>query len=349
MGNPAHANLPAANAGRRALAAKVGRVAVSAGLLGLIAWRVNWEHVCKGFVQLGPELWLVAVGLLLLSQAASARRWQLFARELNFERPVRQLFLYYLIGMCFNLVLPTSVGGDVVRAWYIDGGQRRRLAAFATVALDRLNGLMVLVALACAATALSPQELPLWLRCSVWGIGAAALVGFAGLPLAARSPLLPLPRRHQLQTVLLALRVPRVLAEATLLSAFVQAASVLIVWLLGAALGLEVPASYYWIMVPMVSLLTLLPISLNGLGLREWGTYLFLAPRGVNEAAALTLSILWTAVNITVSLLGGVVYLGGAFPRPVAGQLSSNEGEADHGRFGGCADQGRERQLDQAA
>jgi uncharacterized membrane protein YbhN (UPF0104 family) len=326
---------------------KLLRLTVSAALLGLIAWRVNWGHVWTALTRLGPEYWLGGLALLLVSQFASARRWQLFARELHFERPVWRLFLYYLIGMCFNLVLPTSVGGDVVRAWYLDGGARRRLAAFAAVFLERLNGLLVLIALACLATALSPLELPLWITGSVWGIAACAAVGLLSMPLAARWSWLPLPRRHQLQTILLALRAPRILAEATALSIFVQAANIIVVWLLGAALGAPVPAGYYWIMVPMVSLLTLLPISLNGWGVREWGMYLFLAPLGIDETTALTLSILWTAVNIMVSLVGGIVYLCGAFPRPGTQSVSS-EGEPD-GSLGSGPHQGREGQLDQAA
>jgi len=325
------------------------RLAVSAALLGGIAWRVNWAHVWTALTHLRPAYWLAGVGLLLLSQVASARRWQLFARELHFQVSVPRLFVYYLIGMCFNLVLPTSVGGDVVRAWYLDGGQRRRLAAFAAVFLDRFNGLLVLIALAGLAAALSPQELPVWVYCCVWGIAAGAAAGLAALPLVARLPWLPLPRRHQMQTVLLALRAPRAMAEGTVLSVFVQAANIAVVWLLGVALGADVPGIYYWILVPMVSLLTLLPISLNGWGVREWGMFMFLAPLGVEEATALTLSVLWTAVNIAVSLLGGVVYLCGAFPRPGTAPLPGAEGESEHGPLGRDPDQGREGQLDQAA
>jgi glycosyltransferase 2 family protein len=327
---------------------KLLRLAVSVVLLAAIAWKVNWADVQNAFVHLRPEYGLAAVGLLLLSQLASAKRWHLFARELHFECSVRQLFVYYLIGMYFNLVLPTSVGGDVVRAWYLAGNARRRLAAFAAVFLERLNGLLVLIALACLATALSPLALPWWIPLCVWGIASGAVLGLAALPLLTRWSQLPLPRRHQLQTVLLALRAPRVLLLATLLSVFVQAANVVAVWLLGVALNAPVPAGYYWIMVPMVSLLTLLPVSLNGMGVREGGVLLFLAPLGVDEATALTLSFLWFAINSALSLLGGVVYLFGALPKPGAQALAS-EGESEHGSLGRDSDQGRERQLDQAA
>jgi glycosyltransferase 2 family protein len=324
------------------------RLAISAALLAWIACTVNWANVASAFGRLRPQYWLAAVALLLLSQVASARRWQLFARELKFQRTVFQLFHYYLIGMCFNLLLPTSVGGDVVRAWYLDGGSRRRLAALAAVFLDRFNGLVVLITLACGAVLLSPLELPVWVPYSVWGIAACAVLGIAALPVIASSRFLPPLRRAQLETMLGALHAPRALVEATAISMFVQAANVVVVWLLGMGLAAQVPASYYWVFVPMVSLLTLLPVSLNGMGVREGGMILFLTPLGVDQATALTLSFLWFAVNGAVSLLGGVVYLGGALPRPGAAPLP-NEVEDEDGSFGGGADQGREGQLGKAA
>src|SRR5262249_22043845 len=93
------------------------------------------------------------------------------------------------------------------------------------------------------------------------------------------------------------------------LSIFVQVANVLIVWLIGLALAAPVPASFYWVFVPMVSLLTLLPISVNGMGVREGGTALLLAPVGVSHHVAVTLAFLWFAVYVATILLGGVVYL----------------------------------------
>jgi glycosyltransferase 2 family protein len=326
---------------------KLLRLSVSVALLAWIALRVNWADVGGAFTRVHALYWLAAVGLLLLAQLASAKRWQLFARELDFDRSLLQLFGYYLIGMCFNLVLPTSVGGDVVRVWYLDGGSKRRLAAFGAVLLERVNGLLVLIALACVATYLVPLELPWWVPATTWGIGAGAVLGLASMPLLARWSRLPLPRRQQLRTVLDTLHHPRALPGATVLSVFVQIANIVAVWILGTALGANVPFGYYCILVPMVSLLTLLPVSLNGMGVREGGVLLFLTPLGVAEETALTLSFMWFAIQMAVSLLGGVVYLCGAFPRP--GTKSGAETEDENGPVGSDSDQGREGQFGQAA
>ena len=117
----------------------------------------------------------------------------------------------------------------------------------------------------------------------------------------------------------------------------------MLVWLIGVAIGAEVPAGYYWILVPMVSLLTMLPVSINGMGMRESAMVLFLAPLGIAESVAVTLALLWFAVFLAVSLMGGVVYLVGSFQRPVVPT------EAEHGPVSGGADQGRARQPPAAA
>ncbi len=156
---------------------KLMRLAVSAALFSLVAWQTDWNTVGVAFGNLRLEYWLGAVALLCLCQLASAWRWKTYADELQMKRTLPQLVGFYFIGMYFNLMLPTSVGGDVVRAWYLDGQTGQRLTAFASVFLDRLNGLVVLVGLACVAVTLSPLALPGWIPISVWciaGCGSSA-------------------------------------------------------------------------------------------------------------------------------------------------------------------------------
>ena len=89
------------------------RVIVSGLLLAVIAWRTNWSGVAENFANLQLEFWFAAFGLFLCMQIASARRWQLFARELGFEHTLGQYCAYTFIGLYFSLLLPTLIGGDV--------------------------------------------------------------------------------------------------------------------------------------------------------------------------------------------------------------------------------------------
>ena len=97
------------------------RLLCSAALLGLLAWRTNWHQVADAFAHLRWGLWLLAALLYASTQVVSSLRWQWLARPLGFALPLRRYLAFYYVGMFFNLVLPTSVGGDVVRAWYLAG------------------------------------------------------------------------------------------------------------------------------------------------------------------------------------------------------------------------------------
>src|SRR5207244_3282069 len=146
------------------------RFGVSAGLLAWIATKTDWTQVGEAFANLRLGWWLAAVGVLLGAQILCTFRWHILAGALRFERSVGAMMQMLFVGMFFNLVLPTSIGGDVVRAWYLDGGSGRRLAALATVFLDRLVGLGLLLVVAVAAVALSPLELPSWISLGVCGM-----------------------------------------------------------------------------------------------------------------------------------------------------------------------------------
>ncbi|MGH7170520.1 MAG: lysylphosphatidylglycerol synthase transmembrane domain-containing protein [Gemmataceae bacterium] len=344
---------------------KYWRVLGSLILVGLLIWRIDWRQVASAFAKLEVRYWLLALGVYLLTQGVSALRWRMLGRALGLGGQWRDYLGHYFVGMFFNLVLPTSVGGDVVRAWYL-GRQSgaapptgRRTAAFLSVLADRVNGFAVLIVVACAAALCCPTPLPSWILACVAGMGAACLLGLAALSL------LPWLRKglsaHQRLTQMLdgaalCLRDRRGMVGVTLLSLVVQLANVVLAWLIGEGLGLSVPPLYYGVLIPLVSLLTLLPISLNGMGLREYGTILLLAPLHVSEASAITLSLLLFAVYTATSLLGGVVYLfgnappvGQAFQPDLQGVSCGTEASGHADPVGGDSDQGRMREPTAAA
>ncbi|MGF1579591.1 MAG: lysylphosphatidylglycerol synthase transmembrane domain-containing protein [Gemmataceae bacterium] len=339
------------------------RVVISVGLLGLIAWQTDWPQVQHAFTHLRLEFWLGAVAVLAMAQLVSALRWQYLAQRLGLHRPIGHMVGFYFIGMYFNLVLPTSVGGDVVRAWYLDGNSGHRLKSFVSTFLDRLCGLWVLLILGFLGVVCSPLAFPDWIRWTVFACVGGGVVGMASLPVLCRHRHNMPTKLRKLLEAILALPSWRVLVVPVALSVIVQVANVLMVWLVGLSLGAEVPGAFYWILVPMVSLLMMMPVSVNGMGVREGGGALMEAPFGVSQGSALTLAFLWFAVTVTVSLMGGLVYLFGRFPRPevepprspVVGtepnqdaEKTSSE-EAKHGCFSSDPDQGRTRQYPAAA
>ncbi|HEY1375774.1 MAG TPA: lysylphosphatidylglycerol synthase transmembrane domain-containing protein, partial [Gemmataceae bacterium] len=129
-------------------------------------------------------------------------------------------------------------------------------------------------------------------------------------------------------------REPRLIVSSTALSALIQASSVLQVGLLGMAVGLDVPWAVYGVATPMVSLLTLLPVSLNGMGVREAGLVLFLAPADVSAGSAVTVALLWFGTQTAAGLLGLGVFLAGGYPRPEVRHDDALGHHPDQGRAG---------------
>jgi uncharacterized membrane protein YbhN (UPF0104 family) len=368
------------------------RILGSAALLGLVAWRLDWTQLAGAFSGLDLRFWCLAVAVFVLAQLLSSVRWQMLAVPLGFTAPWRAYLSFYFIGMFFNLLLPTSVGGDVVRALSLAAQQKDRhrqdgrypavRVALAEAALsvfaDRASGLAVLVALACIAGLLAPV-LPGWMALVLLALGVGMVLGLVALPVLPLLGRLPFVGRRLGQLVdagRVYLHRPKLLVSATLLSVLVQLASVVIVWLISEGLGLGVPVAYMAIVVPLVTLLTLLPISVSGVGLRELGMVVLLAPVGVGRAESVTLSLLSFAANAAVSLLGLGLYLFGRSPRwremnmppaeqprrdppgakaaqrPVGRAQGCGAKEKEQGDakpVGGGADQGRERQSPTAA
>ena len=322
------------------------RAAVSVFLLGFLAWsmRADWDKIVDDFTHLRVTYWLAAVGVFLVAQVASSVRWRWLARPLGFTQGPGQFLGMYFVGMFFNVVLPTSVGGDVVRAWYLDGHSGRRLPAFVSVFADRVSGLLVLLTLAFLGVLLSDLDLDWRIRWGVLGMAGGALLGMAAFGLLVlrkresirawgegrrkekwqqdgttwTGRLVGQLRRFTLSfahTLTLYARYPGMVAVTTILSLIVQAANVLMVALIGTALGADVPASYYWILVPTVSLLAVLIPSINGVGVREWGTKFMLVPLGVASHTAGIVGFMWTIAQSTANLTGVFFYLFGRFER----------------------------------
>jgi uncharacterized protein (TIRG00374 family) len=306
------------------------RLAVSAAILGGLAAKTNWAQVATAIRGLRWEYAGAAFAVLILAQAVSAVRWQWLARPLGFNGPLHQYVGAYFVGMFFNLLLPTSVGGDAVRAVYLNAGSGRKVAAVLSVLLDRMSGLLVLLGVACCAAVICPVPLPMWVQLAVGGVAGAAVVGLTLCPWIAKAACglansdgklarigrLAASTRDAMSVYR---REPRLIVTSTLLSAVVQASSVLQVGLIGQAIGLDVPWAVYGVAAPMVALLTLLPVSLNGMGIRELGMIAFLGPAGVLEGSAMTVAFLWFLLQTAAGLLGAVVYLAAGSGQQAAG------------------------------
>lgn len=267
--------------------------------------------------------------LLLLSQALAAVRWRLL---LGPGAPrLGALVHLYLVGAFFSLFLPTAVGGDAFRATMVARTSREPEAAVLSVLLDRAFGVLALLLFGVIGVLLDPASAGgLGLRLA-GALAPGRLLFLAGTGLAGLLVLALLARRHPRlralpATLATTLRVTlahgRRAGLALLVSLVVQGLMVLLWMVIAWGVGLSLPASRFLVGVPLVSLATMLPLSLAGLGVREWAWVWFLAPFGVPAGDAVALSLGYFACPLLAGLVGGALFTargaGPGLPSPVA-------------------------------
>lgn len=262
--------------------------------------------------------WMVAgVALMVLSIFIRAYRWHVVLRGTGSRVRFGRLVELYFVGSFFNAFLPSGLGGDVVRAAEaaqdVDSG-----VAVGTVLVDRLTGLMALFAMALVVLPFRPDEFPLSLARSVGflcGVGLlAGLILVDGRLLRAAARRLPPGIRAAGNNFLdrFARAIDRcgwrALAGALLIS--VGFNLVQIAWwaTTGRALGLDIPFSYYVLVVPVMSIALLAP-SIGGLGVRENLAPLLFSGAGISAEQAVALTLLVFGLERVASLLGAPVYI----------------------------------------
>jgi len=303
------------------------KLVVSGGLLAYLLSRIHPERFLQTFATAKFSYIGLAMLVYLVTQGFSAVRWTALARPLGIKTPFKAMLRYYLIGMFFNLFAPGTVGGDVSRVYYLvrdedmraQGHSVTTVHATMSVLMDRAIGMVVLVWLGTAGLLLFPDyAVPHTARVATFLLSVGLLLGALITPLLRR--LLPEDGHHLLVKLRLMFRSYRThwraLLEAALLSLVVHLIQAWIHVLMGRALDLNVPYSFAIIVYPLVGTFAAIPISLNGLGLREGGYIFLLAVIGIGNEKGIAFGLLLFLVVALDSLIGGLVFLLQQSPRP---------------------------------
>jgi uncharacterized membrane protein YbhN (UPF0104 family) len=291
------------------------KLAVSVATLAFVLHAVPMDRVGAVLTSAAPGWLLAALAIFTATQAVSALRFAYIARELGAALPFgRSLRLHY-IGLWLNQVLPTGLGGDVVKAAMLrhDAGLG---TAVRVAVLDRLSGLIVLLLHAAVLLPLYLARFP-----DAYPLHAVCLMAVAGLALLALALVLaPRANAHwgHLRLVSRALMlvgdVSRLLRGASLrrqalTSAAVHVNGMAAYALIGRALGVDIAAVDYALLSPMVFLVALIPVSFAGWGLRELGAVWLFGLAGVASHLALAMSIAFGMLLLAASVPGVMLML----------------------------------------
>ncbi len=262
-----------------------------------------------------------AVVVALCGVVLSAWRWQRVLAAFGAEVSVPTLTNIYLASLFLGNVLPSTIGGDVLRVTRASRPSGSAEIAFGSVAVERLSGfvalpLLVLTGFAARPSLLEEDHALVAILIALVTLGLlASIVFLAGHPrIAGRFT------EHENWARFIGAvhrgvdglrREPRRIVDVLVSAIAYQVSVVASVALIVTAMDLDLPIAALFAFIPAVAMIQVLPLSVSGLGVREGMLVLFLVPLGVSRGQAVGLGLLWYASLLVVSALGAPAFVAG--------------------------------------
>jgi uncharacterized protein (TIRG00374 family) len=298
---------------------RIARVAVGITLLVVLISRVDAGELGRTLLSARPAYLLLAFAFIFLCNLLSAWQWSvLLAAPGPASVSFWRLLVLYLVGKFFNYFLPTSMGGDIVRAYELAKAHPQAELAVASVVMTRVTGLFGLLLTLAVSSLFYPQsggigdslKSVLLAGCAVAIVGSAIIFSATPLKVAA---LLGAGLSQRVNAFLTAIQTYRryqaALLSSTLLAALFQVATAFVYYYVSLALNLHVSIIYLLVIIPLIGLVAMAPLSINGLGLREGSLVVLLSQAGIAATDGLSLALLVLALSTGNALLGGVLYI----------------------------------------
>lgn len=316
------------------------KIAISAALIVFVLSKIDMATARARIAAVAPGMLVLAALAFLVQYAVCAMRWRSVLLALGGRIARLRIIHLFYIGSFFHQTLPASVGGDAVRAYltYRDGlGLRVSVSGIMLERVCTIVGLVLLVAL--AQPAFLPRvgaETGVWMVYVMAGAAVVMIGGIVFLSLLDRIP--ERYRRWRAVSALAklaadtrALFFSPVAAFRSLAWAVVGHANLAVaVYLLAQGLHLEIGLVDSLALFPPVLLMTALPISIAGWGVREGSMVYAFGLIGVASSDALILSVLYGLLTLVLALPGGLVWLAaGGTTKDVAKGLAAAEGAGE--------------------
>lgn len=297
------------------------RIVIGITLIALLLWRFDVTTIISRIQHLELGYTIYAIIAYLLFIIFSAWRWQILLAFKKFKIPFIRTVTVYFIALFFNNLLPTTVGGDVMRVVYTM--KERRADALATVIVDRILGFVGLFIFALGAVLyliINKQQtefLPFMLV-GLFVVIVVTYVFFSERAYRTISPVIGKVRLLRIGERLNHLHEAAtdfggawgVIIACVIQSVIIQALLALAPFYVMKGMGVsEVSILAFFIYVPIINVISMIPVSLNALGVREY-TYVFLFGRaGMQGETAFAMSLVSFFIIFIISLLGGVIFM----------------------------------------
>lgn len=301
------------------------KVLISGTLICVLLSRANLGEIWFAVKSADPLLVILSFALHGVGYFASSYRWKLLLRDQGFAVPVGYLMRSYAVAMFFNNLLPSTIGGDGYRAYDTARRDIPKGKSLTIVLVERFLGLFALMIFAilafAMATSLIAETENLWLWSMVIFLGMLAgvwLIFFSKNELPLVGKLLSLPGLSLVKKIAGKIAEAfkpfkgrtRVLAWTMLISLIFQLNVIFHYYLISEALGLDIGFGVFLVIIPISIVIQTLPISINGIGVRE-GIYVSFLTEMLGKATVeQSLAFAWIGYGMILLLgvLGGVLY-----------------------------------------
>jgi uncharacterized protein (TIRG00374 family) len=316
---------------------------VVCGITWAILWfsrEQRWNTLGEIFIRMNLWVFAATLAIFTLAHIIVSLRWWLLLRSQSIFIGFWPAVRLYFLGWFYNNFMPSSVGGDLVRAWYVTKHTDKKFEAVLSVFVDRAIGLLSTLIIAVffyslflrgkgAVTTPSDQSgllksLAHHREILLWVIVAVGVV-FCGLSLHKQGremlkKLWSYVRIHAaraftklIKAIVIYCSKPLTILAAFALTVFVQIMAITTCWFLGTSMGIDVSVKYYYVFFTLTWVLGALPVSIGGAVVIEGMlAYMFIKFAGVQPEAALALALCQRIVWMITSLPGAVIHLIGA-------------------------------------
>lgn len=288
------------------------KLLLSSIILYLLIKGIDINQSIKTLLRINPIVFISMVIIYLFGQELSAWKWSIISDRLGFNYKLSQYSAYYFIGMFFNLFLPTGVGGDLTKAYYLCKNKPKcsKTDGIFSVFSDRLTGIMVLILICFVGLFFkSAQYLNLYVKVFiVFAFTAMLLFSFLFPKISKIKYLMKYTFIKKFSNCIDKVWT-KSLIKVFIISFVFHIFMLIIHFCIGRTMGLNIPVSYYLIVYPITAIVSILPISVNGIGIRELAYIYLLNIVSVNPSQSLVFSFCWFTIALISSLFGAVFYV----------------------------------------
>ncbi|MFA6358071.1 MAG: lysylphosphatidylglycerol synthase transmembrane domain-containing protein [Candidatus Omnitrophota bacterium] len=263
-------------------------------------------------------------------------RWKMLLNAAGINILLKKLISSYSGGVFFNIFLPSTIGGDLVRTVDLAGHTKKAKEVIATVFLDRLSGyiglvLVVLFALFFGWNLVLDKVVLSSISVIIILLILVLLVLFNNVMYSKITEFLSTPGAGKIkesiknmhQEIHIFRQRKKTIITNLLISFIIQLLGPASVYFIGLSLGIKISFIYYLIFLPIIGAITLLPVAIGGLGLREGLFVLYFAKAGVIKQSALAMSLLSFSFAVFCAAIGGLIYVLTVYRRRIQSDQSS--------------------------